>query len=104
MMAAEFARVMPDVARILWGEPNRYHSTATEFRWGTNGARTVDVAKGVWFDHEANEGGGVVDLLKREGVHDPWEWLRAKGFAQHRDNGAGGKRELGSGLIDRARR
>ena len=72
MTAAELARVMPDVARHFWGEPNRSPlETATELRWGTNGARSVDVGKGTWFDHEANEGGGVVDLLKREGVADP---------------------------------
>ena len=68
--------------------------TAKELRWGTNGARSVDVAKGTWFDHEANEGGGVVDLLKREGVADPWQWLRENGFAEHRDNGAGAKPKI----------
>ena len=92
MTAAEFARVMPDVARHFWGEPNQHHSKATELRWGNNGARSVDVGKGTWFDHEAKEGGGVVDLLKREGVADPRRWLRD--FAGHRDNGAGGTPKL----------
>ena len=68
MTAAELARVMPDVARHFWGEPNPHHSNGKELRWGTNGARCVDLAKGTWFDHEANEGGGVIDLLKREDV------------------------------------
>ena len=68
MTAAELARIMPDVARHFWGEPNHHHSNGKELRWGTNGARSVDVGKGTWFDHEAKEGGGVIDLLKREGV------------------------------------
>ena len=67
---AELAHIMPDVARHFWGEPNRRHSSTKELRWGTNGARSVDVAKGTWFDHEAKEGGGVIDFLKREGVRE----------------------------------
>jgi hypothetical protein len=94
MTAAEFARLMPDVARHFWGEPNHHHSKATELRWGTNGARSVDVGKGTWYDHEAAEGGGVIDFLKREGVHDPWEWLRQNGFAQHHENGAGARPKI----------
>src|SRR6476659_2367713 len=85
---AELVRIMPDVARHFWGEPNRRHSSPKELRWGTNGARSVDVGKGTWFDHEAKEGGGVLDLLQRQGVADPWQWLRENGFAEHRDNGA----------------
>ena len=78
--AAELAQAMPDVARHFWGEPNPRHSSKKELRWGTNGARSVDVAKGTWFDHEAGEGGGVLDFLKRERVGDPWEWLREHGY------------------------
>ena len=94
MTAADLARIMPDVARIIWGEPNPRHSNGTELRWGTNGARSIDVAKGVWFDNATKEGGGVIDLLKREGVHDPWKWLRDHGFAEQRENGAGKKRKI----------
>ena len=78
--AAELGQVMPDVARTFWGEPNRSHSNKKELRWGTNGARSVDVSKGTWFDHEAKEGGGVIDLLKREGVTEPRDWLRQHGY------------------------
>ena len=80
MTAAELAEAMPDVARRFWGEPNPRHSSKKELRWGTNGARTVDVPKGTWFDHEAGQGGGVLDFLKRERVGDPWEWLREHGY------------------------
>jgi hypothetical protein len=80
MTVAELAQAMPDVARHFWGEPNRRHSSKKELRWGTNGARSVDVPKGTWFDHEAGEGGGVLDFLNRERVDDPWEWLREHGY------------------------
>lgn len=55
------------VAQALWGEPNRRMSTpGKELRYGTNGSRSVDLQKGTWFDHEAEEGGGVLDLIKKE--------------------------------------
>ena len=66
----EFAPIIADVAKHFWGEPNRRHSKKSELRWGTNGARSVDIAKGTWFDHEAKQGGGVIDLLRREGIAD----------------------------------
>ena len=75
---------MPDVARHFWGEPNRRHSSTKELRWGTNGARSVDVAKGTWFDHEAKEGGGVIDFLKREGVREIPQWLKQHGLQRRR--------------------
>ncbi len=81
MTAEELARVMPDVARHFWGEPNPRHSSKKELRWGSNGARSVDVAKGTWFDHEAKEGGGVIDFLKREGVREIPQWLKQHGFS-----------------------
>ena len=80
MTAAELAQAMPDVARHFWGEPNPRHSSKKELRWGSNGARSVDVAKGTWFDHEAKEGGGVIDFLKREGVREIPQWLKQHGF------------------------
>ena len=84
MTAADLAGIMPKVAQHFWGEPNPRHSKKTELRWGTNGARSVDIAKGTWFDHEAKQGGGVLDLLKRERVAEPWEWLREQGYAERR--------------------
>jgi len=84
--AAELVRIMPDVARHFWGEPNRRHSSPKELRWGTNGARSVDVGKGTWFDHEAKEGGGVIDFLKREGVREIPQWLKQHGFGDTDDD------------------
>ena len=88
MTGDDLAGIMPDVARQLWGEPNRARSTRTELRWGSNGARSVDLTKGVWFDFEAKEGGGVLDLIKRERTADPWEWLREHGYDNDADRGS----------------
>jgi 5S rRNA maturation endonuclease (ribonuclease M5) len=84
--AIDFAKIMPGVAKYIWGDPNKRHSTKTELRWGTNGSRKVDLENGTWFDFESNEGGGVLDLLKREGLGR--EWLREHGFEKPNSNGA----------------
>lgn len=76
----DLAKLMPTIAKHFWGEPNKRHTTQKELRWGANGGRSVDLAKGTWFDHEAKEGGGVIDFLKREGITDPSQWLRDNGF------------------------
>jgi len=60
----ELARAIGPVARDLLGEPNERLSSKTELRFGTNGSMAVDLGKGTWFDHEAGEGGGVLDLLR----------------------------------------
>ncbi len=81
-MTIDFVSLMPAVARKLWGEPNPLHSTKHELRWGTNGSRSVDVMRGLFYDHEADEGGGVLDLLAREGFKGPdgLKWLEDHGF------------------------
>jgi hypothetical protein len=63
---SDFAPHIGLVAKAVWGEPNRRESKPNELRWGTNGSKSVNTKSGTWFDHEANEGGGVLDLLKRE--------------------------------------
>lgn len=65
-MTAGLASHIEQVARSFWGDPNPRLSNANELRWGTQGSRCVDLAKGTWFDHETEKGGGVVDLVKRE--------------------------------------
>jgi len=57
---------MEPVARELLGEPNQRLSSKRELRFGTHGSMSVDLEKGVWQDHEAGEGGGVLDLIKRQ--------------------------------------
>ena len=65
-MTTEFAQIIGPLAQLLLGEPNRAMSSAVELRYGAHGSLSVDLAKGTWFDHEANEGGGVLDLVTRE--------------------------------------
>jgi 5S rRNA maturation endonuclease (ribonuclease M5) len=65
-MAADFAASAGDVATALLGEPNRHHSTKEELRFGANGSLRVSIAGphvGTWRDHEADTGGGVLDLI-----------------------------------------
>ena len=61
-----FPRHMMAVALRLLGEPNERLSTPGELRFGTRGSLSVDLEKGRWFDHEANTGGGVLNLIERE--------------------------------------
>jgi hypothetical protein len=52
------------IARILLGEPNAGMSSKHELRFGTRGSVSVDLRKGVWFDHERGIGGGDLDLIE----------------------------------------
>jgi predicted P-loop ATPase len=106
-----FAEHAERVARVLLGNPNRAMSNKTELRFGTKGSLSVDLKKGTWFDHEANEGGGLLCLIKREkGFEgaDAINWMRddagcdigepAKSNGQHRRrigaNGRGPKGDI----------
>lgn len=53
------------LARRLWGEPNRSLSRRDELRFGANGSKSVRPQLGVWFDHEAGEGGYTRHLYRR---------------------------------------
>jgi putative DNA primase/helicase len=66
MERSDIAAAMPSVARALLGDPNKRMSTRRELRWGSKGSLSVDLEKGAWFDHETGEGGGVIDLIRRE--------------------------------------
>ena len=59
---SNIASYIETVAKAYWGEPNQKRGHT--LRWGTHGSREVDLRKGTWFDFEANEGGGVVDLVR----------------------------------------
>jgi AAA domain len=90
MSDIDFSALIGPVAKHLWGEPSRQHSTPKNLRWGTNGARSVDLWKGVWADHETNEGGGVLDLIKRETSRDDGVvWLREQGFVNGAETSSG---------------
>jgi hypothetical protein len=84
----DFARLMPQVAEHLLGEPNRRMSSKSELRWGTKGSLSVDVKKGVFVDHsmapgEKGAGGGTLDFIERETGKkgkDRVDWLMDNGF------------------------
>ena len=99
----DLAGCIEPVARALWGDPNKALSKPrVELRYGANGKASVDLKKGTWFDHSAGEGGGVLDLIKREtGKHgaEAFEYIRSLGLdigdagpqaraGAHRSNGA----------------
>src|SRR5262245_3625916 len=72
------------------GEPNRARSTRTELRWGKNGSMSIDLVKHTWWDHEEQQGGGVIDLLMAyDGLDKPGavRWLRDHGFLKVKPNG-----------------
>ena len=59
---ADFAALLPDVARRLLGDPPRIG--ADEWRYGSRGSLAVHPARGTWYDFEADAGGGVLDLIE----------------------------------------
>lgn len=82
-VAVEYAALMEPVARFLLGEPNARMSSTHELRYGSRGSLSIDVQKGTWFDNEANEGGGVLDLVTRETKLEGkarFDWLHENGF------------------------
>lgn len=87
-MSDPFTPHMEAVARKLWGDPNPRLSCATELRFGAHGSMSVDLEKGVWHDHEAKQGGGVLALLEREqklSGADAFEWLKREVGAEFED-------------------
>ena len=79
----DWPALMPDVAVALLGEPSS--RTGRELRYGRRGSLSVDLAGGRWFDHEAGEGGGVVELVTREHGGDTaaaMAWLESAGFVE----------------------
>ena len=89
-----YQELIEPVARALLGEPNERLSKPDELRFGTHGSVAVDLAKGTFYDHEANEGGGVLDLVRIKSDSaktraDAAKWLEHAGFVQ------GGKKSNG---------
>ena len=61
-MTQNIAAYIEQIARYYWGDPKE--KRGHELRWGTHGSKSVDLRKGTWFDFEANEGGGVIDMVR----------------------------------------
>jgi Toprim-like len=72
-------------ARALLGEPNAQLSKPDELRYGSHGSLSIDLEKNTFFDHEKNEGGGLLDLVQREtkarSKKAAMQWLQKNGFA-----------------------
>lgn len=87
---ADLARLIGPVARDLLGEPNSRLSSGDELRFGANGSLKVKIGgegQGTYFDFERDEGGGVLDLVKRETGRANGEavkWLRENGHLDRR--------------------
>ena len=82
-MTTDYAPYMADVAKILWGEPNKRSSKGNDLRWGNHDSRSVNVAEGLFMDHKAGEGGGVLALIEREtgrAKGDAVQWMRDNGL------------------------
>ena len=64
MSGADFAALLPAVARRLLGDPPRIG--ADEWRYGSHGSLSVHPARGTWHDFEADEHSRSLDLRTEE--------------------------------------
>ena len=83
-MAANYENLIEPLAKYFWGEPNAKLSKEGELRFGSSGSKSVDLEKNSFYDHEVNDGGGVIKLVQfaqgieaRKAAH---QWLVDKGF------------------------
>src|SRR5262245_48203124 len=80
--------IIEPVATRLLNEPNhRLSKKGNELRFGTNGSLSVNLIKGTFFDHEAGQGGGVIDLVIHVLGCDRGaaiDWLRRERFLEDR--------------------
>jgi len=72
------------VAAQLLGEPNTHLSSDSDLRYGTHGSLSISSEKNTFYDHEQNEGGGILDLIRLKGGIDTNEhavdWLKEHGL------------------------
>ena len=63
VLGADFAALLPDVARRLLGDhPPR--ARGDEWRYGSHGSLAVHPERGTWHDFEADAGGGTLALIE----------------------------------------
>ncbi len=77
----DFPAITKSVAFELLGEPTS--QTATELRYGNKCSLSIDLQKGTYFDHEAGQGGGLLDLIKAKTGEEPQTWLEEHHFIDH---------------------
>jgi P4 family phage/plasmid primase-like protien len=74
--------MMPEIARRVLGPENPSLSSHEQLCWGNHGSTKVEngAKRGVWFDHEADTGGGWLQLLLHKGVirlpGEAYDWLK----------------------------
>jgi len=92
-MTTDLAHHIEAIATFVLGNPNPTHSTRSQWRYGTNGSVAVEITgakAGLWYDHEAKEGGGPWELLCRKlADEDIPDWL-ARNLGIHLERAAGG--------------
>ena len=90
-----FSPFLEPAARQFCGAVNERMSSDTNLRFGTNGSLSVEIGgdkRGVWFNQETGEHGGVLDLLRTYGrLEKPaaLDWLRAQGAPIEPKRGGG---------------
>jgi hypothetical protein len=102
MSNADLIALIGPIARHFFGPPNPRLSTATELRFGTHGSLAVDLIKGVWFDHENNIGGNLIDMIMRQQkfteARECFQWMETEGWTASKGNGGsqphGARREV----------
>jgi len=83
----DFAMYMEAVALDLRGQPSSKHGN--EWRYGTNGSLSIDIKRGTFFNHETNEGGGLLEFIRSEKPGtDAIDYLSAHGHIRPNGNGA----------------
>jgi hypothetical protein len=82
----DYSGLMSEVAFALLGEPTSKHHGGLEWRYGTYGSLSIDLQKNVYYDHEAGQGGGVLDLIIRENGRGPQRCGRMAPCQGHADH------------------
>ena len=63
---AALREVAPEIVSEFRGEPNRRLSSRKDLRWGSKGSMVLQVASGLWYDHEIGRGGDIIEFIKIE--------------------------------------
>jgi putative DNA primase/helicase len=87
MSEHDWGRIIRDAAHELFGSKlNAKLSSATVLKFGTNGSLVVNIGgkdAGTWYDFEAKEGSGAIELIKRcVPGENPWDWLKRLGIIE----------------------
>jgi hypothetical protein len=85
MSEIDYPSLILPVASHFWGAPRKDLTTGIGTRFGSNGSKSIVFKTGEWYDHEQQEGSGVLELIMREVEHvstraDAVRWLEDNGF------------------------